>query len=66
MITQITVFTSTINGRPFNLLCSPDSPIIDAKQAICDFLKEIEKLEQQIAQNAEKEKTEVREEKQEE
>lgn len=45
MIKTITKFEIAINGKIYHFLCEMDSPFVDAKEAMFQFLKSIGQIE---------------------
>jgi hypothetical protein len=62
MISQITVMMHQIGQRTYHLMCAPDSPLVDLKDALIQFAKMVADIEKAAQDKA---KIEVEEPKQE-
>lgn len=61
MISQLSVFAHTIGSRAYHLLCAPDSPLNEVKDALIQFLKMVSDLEEKIKEAKEAQPPEVEE-----
>ncbi len=48
MISQLSVIAHTIGSRAYHLLCAPDSPLPEVKDALIQFLKIVTDLEEKL------------------